>query len=110
MRSALTATLLAAVVLTLGSITARASSPGPIIHSSVNPGRIASTNIADDGLGIAGVDIGRAGTGKQARMTYLNSLIQETQAAVWARCGEILEGKEASPDTAAFCRDVLPIR
>jgi len=110
MRSALVATLLAAAVLTPGSITASASAPGPIIHSSANPGRIAPIDIADDGLGIAGVDIGHAGSSKQSRMTYLNSLIQETQAAVWARCGEILEDKQASTDTAAFCRDVLPTR
>ena len=108
MRSALVASLLAAAVLTPGSITARASAPGPIIHSSANPGRIAPIDIADDGLGIAGVDIGHAGSSKQSRMTYLNSLIQETQATVWARCGEILKGKQASTDTAAFCRDVLP--
>ena len=110
MRPALMAILLAAAVSTPGWMAARASAPGPIIHSSANPGRIAPTNIADDGLGIAGVDIGHAGTSKQSRMTYLNSLIQETQGAVWARCGEILEGKETSIETAAFCRDVLPTR
>ena len=46
MRSALVATLLAAAVLTPGSITASASAPGPIIHSSANPGRIAPIDIA----------------------------------------------------------------
>ena len=110
MRSALMATLLATVILAPGWIAAQASAPGPIIHSSAKPGRTAPTNIADGDLGIAGVDIGKAGTSKQSRMNYLNSLIQETQATVWARCGEILDGKDAATDSAAFCRDVLPTR
>ena len=110
MRSALIALMLAAVVLPPGLITARASAPGPIIHSTANPSRIAPTNIADDGLGIAGVDIGHAGISKQSRMTYVNSLLQETQATVWARCDEILRGGDAAVDAVAFCPDVLSKR
>jgi hypothetical protein len=100
--------LLAGVVLVFPLITAQATAPGPIVGAPIRPNATAPTQVVDDGLGVAGVDVGKAGTSKQSRMTYLNSHLQETQANVWARCGEILDRDPAPTDTVAFCKDVLP--
>src|SRR5262249_45909078 len=107
MRDALTTMALALILLSASLTAARSQGPGPMLHSP-QPADSATTDVADRDLGVAGVDIGNAGTSKQSRMTYLNSLLQETQATVWARCGEILKGADASVDAVAFCKDVLP--
>ena len=41
-------------------------------------------------------------------LKVLQALLQETQATVWARCGEILKGEDAPSGSVAFCKDVLP--
>ena len=46
--------------------------------------------MVDDGLGVAGVDISKAGQNKQSRMNYLNNMLQETQGNVWAHCARSL--------------------
>jgi hypothetical protein len=107
MRIAPMATLLAIAVSTPGLIAVQAHAPGLLGHG---PNRMAPINVADDDLGVAGVDVGNAGTSKQSRLNYVNGLLQDTQATIWARCGEILAGKDASNDTVAFCKDVLPTR
>src|SRR5258707_77269 len=106
MRIALMAALLAIAASTVGVIAAQAYGPGPLGHG---PNRIAPTKVDDD-LDVAGVDVGNAGASKQSRLNYVNGLLQDTQATVWARCGEILAGENASNDTVSFCKDVLPTR
>lgn len=105
----LTTIALASIILATAVPASRAFSFGGMPNAS-KPADEAVTNVASDDLGVAGVDIGNAGTSKQSRMTYLNSLIQETQGTVWARCGEIIRGADASADVMAFCNDVLPTR
>ena len=105
MRIAHMAALLAIAGATAGPITVQAYASGPLGHP---PHRIAGINVANDDLGVAGVDVGNAGSSKQSRLNYVNSLLQDTQATVLARCGEILGGEDASSDTVAFCKDVLP--
>jgi len=107
MHGTLTETAVATIFLAASLTTAAAYTPGPIPGVSPQPSTSA-TKVADRDLGVAGVDIANAGTSKQSRMTYLNSLLQETQGSVWARCGEILGGADASVDTVAFCKDVMP--
>ena len=64
--------------------------------------------MVDDGLGVAGVDISKAGQNKQSRMNYLNSFLQETQGNVRARCAEVLDTEAAASGVVAFCKDVMP--
>jgi hypothetical protein len=105
MRSALLAALVASGVSSIGLTSVFAYAPRPVL-----PDLVTRITMVDDGLGVAGVDISRAGQSKQSRMTYLNSLLQETQGNVWAHCGQILDAQDASSGVTAFCKDVMPGR
>ena len=105
MRSAQLAVIAALVVLTSGLAPARAHTPR-VWH----PDLIVPVTMVDDGLGVAGVDISKAGQSKQSKMTYLNSLLQDTQGNVWARCGQVLDARDAASGVVAFCKDVMPER
>ena len=101
MRSALLAALVASAVSSIGLTSVLAYSPRPAL-----PNLVAPITMVDDGLGVAGVDISKAGQNKQSRMNYLDGLLQETQGNVWAHCGQILDAQDASAGVIAFCKDV----
>jgi hypothetical protein len=105
MRSALVAALILAGASSIGLTSALAYAPRPEFRDFVTP-----ITMADDDLGVAGVDISKAGQNKQSRMNYLNGLLQETQGNVRAHCGQILDGQDASSGVMAFCRGVMPGR
>lgn len=105
MRSALLAALVASGVSSLGLTSVLALAPRPAL-----PNLVTRITMVDDDLGVAGVSISKAGPDRQSRMTYLNSLVQETQGNVWARCGQILDSRDAASGVTAFCKDVMPGR
>jgi hypothetical protein len=105
MRSALLAAMVAAGVSSFGLTSVLAHALRPTLPKLVTP-----ITMVDDGLGVAGVDISKAGQSKQSRMTYLNSLVQDTQGNVRARCGQVLDSSDAASGVTAFCKDVLPGR
>ena len=105
MRSVTSAVMFAMFALMPGLAPVQAAAPRPAHFDLVVP-----ATMVDDGLGVAGVDISKAGQSKQSRMTYLNSLVQDTQGNVWARCGQVLDARDAPNGVMAFCNDVMPGR
>ena len=73
MRSVFLAAVVAAAVSSPGLTSVLAYSPRPALSKLVTP-----VTMVDDGLGVAGVDISKAGQGKQSRMNYLNEGVIKT--------------------------------
>jgi len=103
MRSVFLAAVVAAAVSSAGLTSVLADSSRPAVSKLVMP-----VTMVDDGLGVAGVDISKAGQNKQSRMNYLNNMLQESQGNVWAHCRQILDAQDAASGVIAFCKDVMP--
>jgi hypothetical protein len=81
-----------------------------LMPPSAHPSLAVQVAGVDGGLGLPGVDIGRAGQSRESRMNYVFGFIQETRENILARCSELLKSQDGPADAMAFCRDLMPAR
>jgi hypothetical protein len=75
-----------------------------------DPNAVVEKNKAGTDLGVAGVDIGKAGSTKESRTAYFSGLSADAQKGVRTRCTDAMNnmGSGKQSDILVFCKDVMP--